>query len=120
MPKVSKQYDFEAELAVVIGKKGYRLPKTRALSIVAGYSCFNDGSVRDYQLNRGPQWTLGKNFDASGGFEALVVNGGFEEGGESFGTHSWLRLPVGGSSTARRSATARIGDSARITGLRPW
>ncbi len=73
MPKVSKQYDFEAELAVVIGKKGYRLPKTRALSIVAGYSCFNDGSVRDYQLNRGPQWTLGKNFDASGGFGPCFV-----------------------------------------------
>ncbi|MEQ9642178.1 MAG: fumarylacetoacetate hydrolase family protein [Alphaproteobacteria bacterium] len=73
MPKVSKQYDFEAELAVIIGKKGYRLPKTRALSIVAGYSCFNDGSVRDYQLGRGPQWTLGKNFDGSGGFGPCFV-----------------------------------------------
>ena len=73
MPAVSKQYDFEAELAVIIGKKGYRLKKDKALSIVAGYSCFNDGSVRDYQLGRGPQWTLGKNFNDSGGFGPCFV-----------------------------------------------
>jgi 2-keto-4-pentenoate hydratase/2-oxohepta-3-ene-1,7-dioic acid hydratase in catechol pathway len=73
MPAVSKMYDYEAELAVIIGKRGYRLKKDKALSIVAGYSCFNDGSVRDYQLQRGPQWTLGKNFNGSGGFGPCFV-----------------------------------------------
>ena len=73
MPASSKMYDFEAELAVIVGKKARNVKKAKALSIVAGYSCFNDGSVRDYQLQRGPQWTLGKNWDASGGFGPCMV-----------------------------------------------
>jgi 2-keto-4-pentenoate hydratase/2-oxohepta-3-ene-1,7-dioic acid hydratase in catechol pathway len=66
-PKVSTQFDYEAELVAVIGKGGRYIPKERALEHVAGYSLFNDGSIRDYQL-RTNQWTLGKNFDASGSF----------------------------------------------------
>jgi 2-keto-4-pentenoate hydratase/2-oxohepta-3-ene-1,7-dioic acid hydratase in catechol pathway len=66
-PKVSTQFDYEAELVAVIGRGGRHIPKERALEHVAGYSIFNDGSIRDYQL-RTNQWTLGKNFDASGGF----------------------------------------------------
>jgi 2-keto-4-pentenoate hydratase/2-oxohepta-3-ene-1,7-dioic acid hydratase in catechol pathway len=73
MPATSKMYDYEAELAVIIGKKARNVKKAKALSVVAGYSCFNDGSVRDYQLQRGPQWTLGKNWDASGGFGPCFV-----------------------------------------------
>ena len=66
-PKVSVQFDYEAEFVAVIGKAGRYIPKERALAHVAGYSIFNDGSVRDYQL-RTNQWLLGKNFDNSGSF----------------------------------------------------
>jgi len=66
-PKVSDQFDYEAELVAVIGKPGRYIPKETALEHVAGYSIFNDGSVRDYQM-RSAQWMLGKNFDASGSF----------------------------------------------------
>ena len=66
-PRVSTQFDYEAELVAVIGKAGRYIPKERALDHVAGYSIFNDGSIRDYQF-RSNQWLWGKNFDASGGF----------------------------------------------------
>jgi len=66
-PHVSTQFDYEAELVAVIGKPGRYITRERAIDHVAGYSIFNDGSIRDYQL-RTNQWTLGKNFDASGGF----------------------------------------------------
>jgi 2-keto-4-pentenoate hydratase/2-oxohepta-3-ene-1,7-dioic acid hydratase in catechol pathway len=67
-PLVSNDLDWEAELAVIIGKTVPRHVSAKdALAYVGGYSCFNDGSVRDWQL-RTPQWTLGKNFDATGGF----------------------------------------------------
>src|SRR5262245_3653843 len=64
-PRVSTRYDYEAELAVIIGKQGRHLSKEKALEHVAGYSIGMDGSVRDWQ-KRSPQWTLGKNFDKSG------------------------------------------------------
>lgn len=66
-PHVSTQFDYEAELVAVIGKPGRYISKEDALTHVAGYSLFNDGSIRDYQL-RTNQWMLGKNFDASGSF----------------------------------------------------
>lgn len=66
-PKLSKHFDYEAELVAVIGKKGRHIPKTRALDHVAGYSIFNEGSIRDYQM-KASQWTMGKNFDGTGGF----------------------------------------------------
>ena len=66
-PHVSTQFDYEAELVAVIGKGGRYIARDKALEHVAGYSIFNDGSIRDYQL-RTNQWTLGKNFDASGSF----------------------------------------------------
>ncbi|MDP6705462.1 MAG: fumarylacetoacetate hydrolase family protein [Alphaproteobacteria bacterium] len=71
-PKVSKQFDYEAELAVIIGKEGRYIRKARALDHVAGYSCFNDGSLRDYQF-KSSQFLMGKNFDASGGFGPEMV-----------------------------------------------
>jgi len=74
VPRVSTRFDYEAELAVVIGS---RVPRhTRrddALRHVFGYACFNDMSVRDYQ-KRTPQWTIGKNFDATGGFGPILVS----------------------------------------------
>lgn len=66
-PPVSTQFDYEAELVAVIGKAGRYIDKARALEHVAGYSLFNDGSVRDYQV-RSAQRLWGKNFDRSGGF----------------------------------------------------
>lgn len=67
LPKCSDEFDYEGELVAVIGARGRHVPKKDALGLVAGYSVFNDGSVRDYQL-RTPQWTMGKNFDGTGGF----------------------------------------------------
>jgi 2-keto-4-pentenoate hydratase/2-oxohepta-3-ene-1,7-dioic acid hydratase in catechol pathway len=66
-PKVSAQFDFEGEVAAIIGLGGRHIPKDQALAHVAGYALFNEGSVRDYQF-RASQWFLGKNFDSSGGF----------------------------------------------------
>lgn len=71
-PKVSEQLDFEGELVAFIGKSGRHVPRDRAHEIIAGYSVFNDGSVRDYQ-RRTQQWTMGKNFDATGGFGPCFV-----------------------------------------------
>ncbi|MBP7565157.1 MAG: fumarylacetoacetate hydrolase family protein [Burkholderiaceae bacterium] len=72
LPRVSERFDYEAELAVVIGKRARHLSQADALSCVFGYSCFNDMSVRDYQ-KKTPQWTIGKNFDATGGFGPVLV-----------------------------------------------
>ncbi len=66
-PHISTQFDYEAEVVAVIGKAGRYIRKEDALSHVAGYSLFNDGSIRDWQTRSG-QWLLGKNFDASGSF----------------------------------------------------
>jgi 2-keto-4-pentenoate hydratase/2-oxohepta-3-ene-1,7-dioic acid hydratase in catechol pathway len=71
-PKVSTKLDYEAELAVIIGSRVRHLNKENALSCVAGYSCYNDGSLRDYQ-RRTAQWTIGKNFDSTGGFGPCLV-----------------------------------------------
>ncbi len=71
-PRESEQLDYEGELAVVIGKRARRVSKERALDYVAGYSCFNDGSVRDYQRHSA-QFTPGKNFHASGSFGPWLV-----------------------------------------------
>ena len=71
-PRVSERFDYEAELAVIIGKKARHLTQANALECVFGYSCFNDMSVRDYQ-KKTPQWTIGKNFDGTGGFGPMLV-----------------------------------------------
>src|SRR6202012_5324013 len=71
-PPESSALDYEAELAVVIGRRGRRIQRDRALEYVAGYSLFNDATIRDFQL-RTPQWTMGKNFDATGAFGPWLV-----------------------------------------------
>lgn len=71
-PRVSDSLDFEGELAVVLRSGGRHVPKSRALECVAGYSVFNDGSVREYQF-KAPQWTVGKNFDGTGAFGPALV-----------------------------------------------
>ncbi len=72
LPNVSEQLDWEAELVVVLSKGGKNIAETEALDHVAGYSVFNDASIRDYQL-RTPQWTAGKNFDDTGAFGPWLV-----------------------------------------------
>ncbi|UUX97245.1 fumarylacetoacetate hydrolase family protein [Aquabacterium sp. J223] len=71
-PRASDRLDFEAELAVVIGRRARHLDAAQALSAVAGYACFNDGTLRDYQ-RRTSQWTVGKNFDGTGAFGPWLV-----------------------------------------------
>src|SRR5688572_8638481 len=71
-PRESKNLDFEAEIAVVIGKAGRRISQDTAWSHIAGYSCYNDGSVRDWQRHT-IQWTAGKNFARTGGFGPWMV-----------------------------------------------
>jgi acylpyruvate hydrolase len=72
LPQVSARLDFEAELAIVIGRPVRHATEADALSAIAGYSCFNDGTVRDYQ-RRASQWTIGKNFDRTGAFGPWLV-----------------------------------------------
>jgi len=72
-PHVSEQFDYEGEMVVVIGKPGRYIAKERALDHVAGYSIFNDGSIRDYQF-KSTQWMMGKNFDATGAFGPEFVS----------------------------------------------
>ncbi len=72
LPKVSSQLDWEAELVAVLSKGGKNIAEADALSHVAGYSAFNDASIRDYQM-RTPQWTAGKNFDDTGAFGPWLV-----------------------------------------------
>lgn len=72
LPRESTALDYEAELAVVIGRGGRRINHDEALDHVAGYSLFNDATIRDFQL-RTPQWTMGKNFDGTGAFGPWLV-----------------------------------------------
>ena len=71
-PTVSNALDYEGELVAIIGKAGRNIPKERALEHVAGYSIFNDASIRDYQV-KSAQWTIGKNFDSTGAFGPVFV-----------------------------------------------
>lgn len=71
-PECSDKFDYEAELAVIMGRTATAVSAATALDYVAGYSCFNDGSVRDYQ-RKSTQWTMGKNFDGTGGFGPELV-----------------------------------------------
>ncbi len=71
-PKLSGQLDYEGELVAIIGRGGRYISKKDALDHVAGYSIFNDATIRDYQF-KSPQWTIGKNFDATGAFGPVFV-----------------------------------------------
>jgi 2-keto-4-pentenoate hydratase/2-oxohepta-3-ene-1,7-dioic acid hydratase in catechol pathway len=71
-PKVSSDLDFEGELAVVIGKAGRYIERSEALAHVAGFSCYNDGSIRDWQHHT-HQFTPGKNFPGTGAFGPYLV-----------------------------------------------
>jgi 2-keto-4-pentenoate hydratase/2-oxohepta-3-ene-1,7-dioic acid hydratase in catechol pathway len=72
-PGVSAKLDFEGELAVIIGRRAHGVRASEALSFVAGYSCYNDGSLRDWQRHTA-QFTPGKNFPQTGGFGPWLVS----------------------------------------------
>lgn len=71
-PRCSDQFDFEGELACVIGRQARNVSPETALQHVGGYALFNDASVRDYQF-KSHQWTMGKNFDATGAFGPELI-----------------------------------------------
>jgi acylpyruvate hydrolase len=71
-PLVSETFDYEAELVAVIGKRCKHVKKEDAASVIAGWACFNEGSIREYQ-RRTTQWDMGKNFDQTGGFGPFMV-----------------------------------------------
>ena len=72
LPPESSKLDYEGEIAVVIGKGGRRIAEQDAWNHIAGYACYNDGSIRDWQTAT-PQWTAGKNFWRTGGFGPWMV-----------------------------------------------
>ncbi|GAA4131582.1 fumarylacetoacetate hydrolase family protein [Aminobacter aganoensis] len=88
-PDESEQLDFEGELAVVIGKGGRRIAKADALDHVAGYACYNDGSIRDWQKHT-TQFAPGKNFDRTGAFGPWLVTS--DEIGDPSTLNIWTRL----------------------------
>ncbi|MBR1140038.1 MULTISPECIES: fumarylacetoacetate hydrolase family protein [Bradyrhizobium] len=71
-PRVSTDLDFEGELAVIIGKPGRYIPRSEAFQHIAGYACYNEGSVRDFQRHT-HQFTPGKNFPDTGAFGPWMV-----------------------------------------------
>lgn len=71
-PAESQRLDYEGEIAVIIGKAGRRISEADAWSHIAGYSCYNDGTLRDWQVATS-QWTPGKNFFRTGGFGPWMV-----------------------------------------------
>ena len=71
-PKASEQLDYEAEMMLVVGKRAKHLTMENVTSIIAGYSCSNEGSVREFQ-RKTTQWDMGKNFDRTGGFGPWMV-----------------------------------------------
>ncbi len=72
LPKVSESLDWEGELAVIIGKSGRNISESQAFDHVAGYSCYNDGSIREWQFHA-KQIASGKNFENTGGFGPWMV-----------------------------------------------
>ena len=72
IPPISTSLDYEAELALVIGKTTRNVSEAQALDSVFAYACFNDATFRDYQ-RKTTQWTVGKNFDQTGGFGPHLV-----------------------------------------------
>jgi 2-keto-4-pentenoate hydratase/2-oxohepta-3-ene-1,7-dioic acid hydratase in catechol pathway len=71
-PLVTETLDYEAEMVVLVGKRAKHLDVGNATSCIAGYSCFNEGSVREFQ-RKTTQWDMGKNFDSTGAFGPWMV-----------------------------------------------
>lgn len=100
-PAVAKKYEYEGELAVIIGKGGRHIPVERALDHVAGYSCYNEGSVREYQSHN-RQFGLGKNFEQSGSFGPWLMTP------DEFGDPSKHRIITRVNGIERQNATTDL------------
>jgi len=72
-PSASQTLDYEAELVAIVGRRGKHVGRDNAHAFIAGYACFNDGSIREFQ-RRTSQWDMGKNFDQTGGFGPWMVS----------------------------------------------
>ena len=96
-PKASETYDYEGELAVVIGQRCRHVPKENAWDVIGGYACYNEGSVREWQRHSA-QFIPGKNFYHSGGFGPWIVTP--EEAGD-ITTADSAHPPERGGSAAR-------------------
>ncbi|HEX7873194.1 MAG TPA: fumarylacetoacetate hydrolase family protein [Sphingobium sp.] len=88
-PGATDRFDYEGELAVVIGRHCHKVPRADALSYVAGYAPFNDGSARDWQRHN-IQFTPGKTFPGTGGFGPALVTP--DEAGDLAAQHVVTRL----------------------------
>ena len=107
-PQESEQFDYEAEIAVVIGRPGRRIAEADAGQYVAGYACYNDGSVRDWQRHTS-QWVPGKNFWRTGGFGPWMVTA--DE--IPFGTLMTLTARLNGQELQRATTDMMIHSIAR-------
>ncbi|MGD9944496.1 MAG: fumarylacetoacetate hydrolase family protein [Burkholderiaceae bacterium] len=107
-PKESTQLDYEAEIAVIIGKGGRRIREADAARHVAGYACYNDGSVRDWQRHTS-QWEPGKNFWRTGAFGPWMVTS--DE--IPFGTSMTLVTRLNGQEMQRATTDMMIHSIAR-------
>ncbi len=93
-PKASEQLDYEAEMMLIVGKRAKHLTLANATSCVAGYSCSNEGSVREFQ-RKTTQWDMGKNFDRTGGFGPWMVTADeLPDGGKGLKIESRLNSTV--------------------------
>ncbi|MBV8094684.1 MAG: fumarylacetoacetate hydrolase family protein [Acetobacteraceae bacterium] len=108
-PKVSDTLDFEGELAVVMGKSCRYVARDTAMGVVAGYSCYNDGSVRAWQRHT-TQFTPGKNFPNTGGFGPWIITP--EEAGDI--TKSSLTTRVSGEEMQRATIDDLVFDIPRL------
>jgi 2-keto-4-pentenoate hydratase/2-oxohepta-3-ene-1,7-dioic acid hydratase in catechol pathway len=102
LPRVSEQLDYEAELVVVIGKRGRHIAREDALGHVFGYCCGNDFTVRDWQRMT-PQWMLGKSFDSHAPFGPWITTA--DEAGDPQALD--IRCLVNGE-TRQNSNTAKM------------
>lgn len=113
VPTVSEQLDFEGELVAIVGKGGRHISKAAANAHIAGWSIFNDASVRDYQF-KGAQWTLGKNFDATGAFGPFFVTADeLPDGGSGL----MLETRLNGSVVQHASTSDLIFDTATLIAI---
>ena len=112
-PRVSDQLDYEAELAVVIGRRCHEASEAEALDHVFGYTLLNDVSVRNYQ-RRTSQWTMGKNFDGTGPMgPAIVTADELPEGANGLG----IRTRLNGETVQNATTDQMIFKVARIIAL---
>ncbi len=72
VPKVSHKLDYEGEVAIIISKEGKNISEESAYEYIAGYACYNDGTIRDWQIHTS-QWGPGKNFDGTGAFGPWMI-----------------------------------------------